>query len=142
MVEYLNDSCCGVENVYDISVESDVEPAYWNNPLPDQPLVRARLMSGTNPRGSVEGTIDQSKELSQSTGDIKLSSTTFHNIKVKTRSFLDLEIWKDDDRDGSDDYDTGAEEILGIDNTTKYPDDAKLSYFYDSLTGKYRYIRL
>jgi len=122
LIEVLQASCCGNEIVYDISVESDIEPAYYSDDLPYNPLLAARLSSGT---GTDFQPISQQIEWSVAH---RIGTTTFHNIKLTNREFLDLEIWFDDGYDiidnhyylinhnTSDDYVplTDAEEWLGV----------------------------
>jgi len=124
LFEVLVASCCGNEIVYDIAVESDVEPAYWTEGLPYNPLLAARLSKGTGT--DILTAITQQLEWSVAH---RIATTVFHNIKLTNREFLDLEIWFDDGYDiittnwwtlishnSSDDYIplTQAEEWLGV----------------------------
>lgn len=121
MMEMLFASCCTNEFVYDYSVETDLEPAYFGNPLPGRPYFKAHLSSGTSPRGQVLGDIDMVKEIQQSTANPYwwLGSTTFFNLNVKTRGFLDLELFYDSSNDNNyTDYSTDG--ISSRDNNDNY----------------------
>ncbi|MDI6860708.1 MAG: stalk domain-containing protein [Caldisericia bacterium] len=101
LFEVLQASCCGNEVVYDIAVESDMEPAYWTENLPRNPIIAARLSKGTG----TDILTPISQQLSWSVAQ-KVATTVFHNIKLTNREFLDLEIWFDDGYDNitADDY--------------------------------------
>ncbi|MGC8943988.1 MAG: hypothetical protein ACP5KX_07800, partial [Caldisericia bacterium] len=88
--EVLTASCCGNEVVYDVSVESDVEPVLWPNPLTNNPIANAVLGPGTG-----SDFASMTKELARSTA-FGVSTTTFFNIKLTNREYLDLEIFRDD----------------------------------------------
>ncbi|MGQ9644301.1 MAG: hypothetical protein ACUVT3_10630, partial [Ignavibacterium sp.] len=159
MMEMLFASCCSNEFVYDYSVESDLEPAYFGDPNQSfkNPFFKAHLSSGTSPRGQVSGDIDMVKEIHQSTASPYwlLGSTTFFNLKIKTRGFLDLELFSDsrDDNNNTDgaltftvpnnskdDYSYslpgGVElgsDFMGAKDRLQSLD--SIGYFMDSLTG-------
>jgi len=88
--EVLTASCCGNKVIYDISIESDVEPVLWPNPLTNNPVATAVLGPGTGNDFPV-----MTKELARSTA-YGVSTTTFFDIELKNREFLDLEIFRDD----------------------------------------------
>jgi len=96
--EVLTASCCGNEITYDISVESDVEPVDWQCPLPENPKATALLGPGTGSDFSIETVAP--RILARSTA-YKVSTTTFFNITLTNREFLDLEIWRDDGIDNN-----------------------------------------
>lgn len=124
--ELLKASCCGNEVIYDISVESDVEPVIWGNPLVQDPLATAVLGPGTG-----SDFAPKTQELARSTA-YKVSTTTFFDIKLTNREYLDLEIFNDNGVDNesladqapvpvqnnlSDDYSWGVgEEYIGAIN--------------------------
>ncbi len=101
LFEVLQASCCGNEIVYDIAVESDIEPSYWTEDLPLNPLLAARLSKGTGT--DLPMPIVQQLEWSVAH---RIATTVFHNIKLTNREYLDLEIWFDDGYDviTADDY--------------------------------------
>ncbi len=124
LVEVLTASCCGNEIVYDIAVESDAEPSYWTDYLPQNPIIAARLSKGTG----TDIPMPIVQQLSWSVAH-RIATTVFHDIKLTNREYLDLEVWFDDGYDiitaddytliknnSSDDYVplTEAEEWLGV----------------------------
>ncbi|HQP00347.1 MAG TPA: hypothetical protein PL042_07075, partial [Caldisericia bacterium] len=123
LFEVLVASCCGNEIIYDIGVESDVEPSYWSEDLPYNPLLAARLSKGTGT--DIPMALVQQIEWSVAH---RIGTTVFHNIKLTNREYIDLEIWFDDGYDiinngyllishnTKDDYIplTQAEEWLGV----------------------------
>jgi len=87
--EVLKASCCGNEVIYDVSVESDVEPVIWPCPLPQDPKATAVLGPGTG-----SDFAPKTQELARSTA-YNISTTTFFDIKLTNREYLDLEIFWD-----------------------------------------------
>jgi hypothetical protein len=123
LIEVLTASCCGNEIVYDIAVQSDAEPSYWTDDLPQNPIIAARLSKGTG----TDIPMPIVQQLSWSVAH-RIATTVFHDIKLTNREYLDLEVWFDDGYDiinngyllinnnSSDDYVplTQAEEWLGV----------------------------
>ncbi|MGC8944009.1 MAG: hypothetical protein ACP5KX_07905, partial [Caldisericia bacterium] len=100
LFEVLQASCCGNEIVYDIAVESDIEPSYLSEDLPYNLLLAARLSKGTGT--DILTSIAQQLEWSVAH---KIATAVFHNIKLTNREYLDLEIWFDNGYDNiNDDY--------------------------------------
>ncbi|MGC8944000.1 MAG: hypothetical protein ACP5KX_07860, partial [Caldisericia bacterium] len=151
--EVLRASCCGNEKVYDISVESDVEPVCWPNPLPKPTKAVAALGPGTGNDFSIPP-----RTLAYSTAYL-ISTTTFFNIKLTNREYLDLEIFRDDgvnnngagaciSQNLSDDYNAlnAGEEFIGaVDNdglapVTSTGSNIDLGYIIDTLSGNRVYV--
>jgi len=150
--EVLTASCCGNSVVYDISVESDVEPVDWGNPLVNDPVATAVLGPGT---GSDFAPITH--ELARSTA-YNVSTTTFFDIELTNREFLDLEIFRDDGTDNndtdlatpplvpdnlSDDYNpltTGEEFVGAVDGDGLTTVANAVGYIIDSLSGNIVYV--
>ncbi|MGC8944008.1 MAG: hypothetical protein ACP5KX_07900, partial [Caldisericia bacterium] len=147
--ELLKASCCGNEVIYDISVESDVEPVIWPNPLVQNPKATAVLGPGTG-----SDFAPKTQELARSTA-YKVSTTTFFNIKLTNREYLDLEIFNDNGVDNVsgnpilgvdnllDDYVplTSGEEFIGAvtgDGLTSVPN--SIGYIIDALNGNRVYV--
>lgn len=140
-------SCCGNEIVYDISVVSDVEPAWWlpTGATPDNPKAAAILGPGTG------------NDFTARRGDLGRSTVptvqavTFHNIKLTASQYLDLEVFLDNGIDNNvgtggtcyadnnfDDYEplVAGEEFIGaIDNDGLTPLLYGIGYIIDSLSG-------
>ena len=152
--ELLKASCCGSEVIYDVSVESDVEPVVWGNPLTGDPKATAVLGPGTGTDFA-----PKTQELARSTA-YKVSTTTFFDIKLTNREYLDLEIFRDNGEDNntsdgapvpgtltpdnlSDEYVplfTGEEFIGAVDNDGLVnPLPNGIYKYYDSLTGDVAY---
>ena len=149
--EVLTASCCGNSVVYDVSVESDVEPVVWGNPLVNDPVATAVLGPGT---GSDFAPITH--ELARSTA-YNVSTTTFFDIELTNREFLDLEIFRDNGTDNndtvavsatvtdnlSDDYvplDTGEEFVGAVDNDGLSVWADAVGYITDALSGNTVYV--
>jgi len=150
--EVLQASCCGDKITYDISVETDVEPVDWPNPLVNDPKATAVLGPGT---GSDFAPITH--ELARSTA-YNISTTTFFDITLTNREFLDLQIFKDDGVDNNntdgaldilvadnllDDYsprDTGEEFIGAIDGDGLVAVANGIGYITDALSGNIVYV--
>ncbi len=129
LFEVLRASCCGSRVVYDIAVQSDMEPAYNTQNLPGNPLIAARLSKGTGL--DILTPISQQLQWSVAHG---IATTVFHNITLTSREFLDLEIW----------FDNGYNNILNaqsllIANNTKddYDPEVAAEQWFGQVNGNY-----
>lgn len=148
-LEVLKASCCGNEVIYDISIESDVEPVIWPNPLSENPKATAVLGPGTG-----SDFAPKTQELARSTA-YKVSTTTFFDIKLTNREYLDLEIFKDDGVNNNagggacvkdnllDDYvplSSGEEFIGAVNNDGLIGVANAIGYIVDALSGNKVYV--
>jgi len=148
-------SCCGHNVVYDVSVESDVEPAWWlpSGATPLNPKATAILSPGTG------------NDFTSKRGDLGRSTVptvqvvTFMNIQLFASEYLDLEVFLDNGVDNNSDGDVGelltadnnsddyvpldkGEEFIGAvnnDGLTPTSSNQAVFKFYDSLSGNIVY---
>jgi len=123
MSEVLFSSCDGVS--YNLSLESDL----WYGVNPSVTSARLYSMNGDVPPNAQS--VQRSTVLDPTGTMFFAPATTFHNIKLKYREYIGVEIWKDDGVNAnlygstctpynlSDDYQPGrsGEEFIGMKNS-------------------------
>ena len=142
MSEVLFASCDGVS--YNLSLESDL----WYGVNPSVTSARLYSMNGDVPPNAQS--VQRSTVLDPTGTMFFAPATTFHNIKLKYREYIGVEIWKDDGVNAnlyggsctpynlSDDYQPGrsGEEFIGMKNSES-DTDAYLSLTAFPLTYKF-----
>ena len=116
---------CG-SPTYDVSVQTDL----WMNTNPAR--VSARLRSQTGDILRVAQDVQKATTLSPAADQFYLPVTTFHNIKLKYREYIGVELWKDD---GQNNVFRAYESMENKCTAYNLDDDYKQKYFGEEYIG-------